>query len=156
MEFDNTIKLKESGAFDFTADLPFETVHKRIWDICSARTSHVGDGGNGEFWLDFPAPLRTRHLVVNLEETAPGSFHVRLRAGSKPDYLCDFLLGLCFLAFFWCLSKIFVPHPPILWLLGMIVALVTGIGLFYWSGKGFGGKESAVLEEEVRKAFKQA
>lgn len=153
MEFDNTIKLKEAGSLDFTSDQPFESVHKQLWDICSGRSSHVGDGGNGEYWLDYPAPLRTRHLVVNLEETDPGQFRLRLRAGSKPDYLCDVLLGFLVLAAFWCLGKLFVPAPSFLYTLGFIAAVAAAAGLYVWSGKGFGGKETAALTEAVREAF---
>ena len=119
----------------------------------SVPTIGVGDGGNGEYWLDYPAPLRTRHLVVNLEETDPGQFRLRLRAGSKPDYLCDVLLGFLVLAAFWCLGKLFVPAPSFLYILGFIAAVATAAGLYVWSGKGFGGKETAALTEAVREAF---
>ena len=134
MEFDNTIKLKEADSLDFTSDQPFESVHKQLWDICSGRSSHVGDGGNGEYWLDYPAPLRTRHLVVNLEETDPGQFRLVLAA-------------------FWCLGKLFVPAPSFLYILGFIAAVAAAAGLYVWSGKGFGGKETAALTEAVREAF---
>lgn len=153
MEFDNTIKLKETGRITFTADVPFDTVHKRLWEVFSAHCRHIGDGGRGEYWLDYPAPLRTRHLVVNLDETAPGNYGLTFRAGSKPDYLCDVLLGFLALAAFWCLGKLFFPAPSILYILGFVGATALAAGLFVWSGKGFGGKETAELTEAVREAF---
>ena len=153
MEFDNTIKLKETGSLAFTAKMPFEAVHKRLWEVLGGFSDPVGDGGNGEYWLNYPAPLRTRHLVANLEETAPGSYRLRLRAGSKPDYLCDVLLGFLALAAFWCLGKLFVPSPSLLFILGFIAAVAAAAGLYIWSGKGFGEKETAALTEAVREAF---
>ena len=78
---------------------------------------------------------------------------VCLRAGSKPDYLCDVLLGFLVLAAFWCLGKLFVPAPSFLYILGFIAAVAAAAGLYVWSGKGFGGKETAALTEAVREAF---
>ncbi|MBQ8022123.1 MAG: hypothetical protein IJ255_05485 [Bacteroidales bacterium] len=152
MEFDNRIRLKDTGSCEVRSDLAFEDYHKKLWDLFHAHVQHLGDGGNGEFWLDYPAPLRTRHLVVNLEEgSEPGRYRIRFRGGSKPDYLCDVLVMVLALAAFWCLGKLFVPGAPVLAAVGCVAGFAAAAGLYIWSGKGFGGKETLEWIERIKR-----
>lgn len=168
MEFDNRINLKETGRCDLVSDLSPEALHKRLWDLFSASAAHVGDAGAGEFWLDYPDLLRTRHLVVNLsfpgseessddagtaEEGAsrnPGHYSVRFRGGSKLNYLGDVLVMALALLAFWCLSKLLVPQPPVLAIAGFVLCTTSAIGLFFWAGRKFGEKETDELIEKLR------
>ena len=94
MEFDTHIRLKDTGTLDLTTPASFEDVHQRLWDLFKTHCNQVGDGPHGECWLDYSKPLRTRHLVVDMEQDSeqPSSpIHLRFRGGSKPEYLCDIL-----------------------------------------------------------------
>ena len=151
MEFDNHIKLQETGRCRFRTALDDETLEKKLWDHFLAAAAHVGQMDAAEYWLDCPAPLRTRHLVVNVDrdETDPACRILRFRGGSKPDYLCDVLVMFLVLAAFWCLSKLLVPAPPVGFIAGGIAAAVAAVGLFVWSGKTFGRKETAQLTRTI-------
>lgn len=144
MEFDTHIRLKETGTLDLTTPASFEEVHQRLWDLFKTRCNQVGDGPHGECWLDYSKPLRTRHLVVDMDQ-APDTVHLRFRGGSKPDYLCDILVIFLALGAFWSLSKLFI--------LGFLPAAAAAAALYFWSGKSFGEKETAQLKEDIRKAF---
>ena len=155
MEFDTRIPLKATGTLDVASDLPLEAFHERLWKLFQSRCAQVGDGPGGECWLDYSAPLRTRHLTVGIDPYETGRYRLRFSGGSKPDYLCDVVIMLLVLAAFWCLSKLLVPAPPAVYVIGCIAACAAAAGLYFWSGKRFGEKETALLEEAIREAFSQ-
>lgn len=148
MEFDTHIRLKDTGTLDLTTPASFEDVHQRLWDLFKTHCNQVGDGPHGECWLDYSKPLRTRHLIVDMEQDSeqPSSpIHLRFRGGSKPDYLCDILIVFLVLGAFWSLSKLFI--------IGFLAAAAAAAALYFWSGKSFGEEETAQLKDQIRKAF---
>ena len=159
MEFDNHITLKETGRTVWVSGLAPDAAHRHLWDIFSASSSHVGDAGRGEFWLDYSDLLRTRHLVVELTvpekgpESADGGatkYGLRFRAGSKLNYLGDVAVMALVLLAFWCLSRLLVPHPPLAAVAGLVLSAVAAAGLVLHAGRNFGRKETDELIEKIR------
>lgn len=155
MEFDNRIRLKETGHIETPSGLSPEDMHRHVWELCSDVSARVGDAGNGEFWLDFSDALRTRHLVVNLSVPEPGPdgirvYGVRFRGGSKLNYLGDVLVMALALLSFWCLSQLLVPQPPVAAAAGLVASAGAAAGLWLWTGKNFGRKETTELIEKIK------
>lgn len=148
MEFDTTIGLKEISRETITSDKDFDSFVRSIWDAASSEAHHVAEAGNGELWLDYSDLLRTKYLVVNVEESENG-YSVRFRGGSKPGLAADVVIMLCILGLFWMAGKVLVPSPKIICILASVLFLAVAGSLYFYCGKAFGKKESAMLIKNI-------
>lgn len=151
MEFDTLIKLRPTGSYQSSSSLGWEECCAKVWEILTPECKHAGDSGAGEFWLDFSDPLRTKHVVVNVERVEEG-YEIKFRAGSRPGRIADLVMIGLGLLIFWILSKIFVPSPDPLYLAGLAfssAALVVILYLVY--GRTFGEKQTEQLLEKLRR-----
>lgn len=150
MEFDTGIKLRNTGSYHSSCTLDTEACCRKLWKILSVQCKRAGDGGAGEFWLDYSDALRTKHIVVGVEKEEDG-YDIKFRAGSRPGRIADIVMVGLGLLIFWCLSKIFVPSPDPLYISGLAfasAALVTILYLVY--GRSFGEKETKELIEKLQ------
>ena len=151
MEFDTSVRLRTVESFDIASPLPQEEFIHRVWDLAAAGARNVGDGGGGTLWIDHSRGLQTRYLVVDITDDEPGTYHVRISAGTRPSYLWDVLAAAAAIAFFWCLSRVFRPGPVTSWgyWLGISFAAGTGVVLAREYGKAFGREEADKLKKAI-------
>ncbi len=144
MEFDTNINLREVGSYTLASGKNLEEFVRTLWDKGLETARYVAQTGEGELWMDYTDTLRTRHLVVNVEETE-GGFNLRFRGGSKLSYIGDGIVMVCILIAFWLGSKVLVPSPPVLNIIGAVAALAVAAMVFLYSVRSFGREESLEL-----------
>ena len=151
MEFDTTVKLKTMEEFAISSKKSEEDFLKDIWDICQKRASYVGDAGNGEFWLDYSTSFKTKYVRCGISPDAEdkNKYRIIIKGGAKADRSGDAIVIILALFAFWCLSKLFVPSPPVIFIMGLIFFVSIIIGFFFFFRQDFGKDEAANLRYEI-------
>lgn len=149
MEFDSSINLKPVATHTVVSDKDLEAFVHDIWDKSAATAKNVAQAGVSEIWLDFSDTLRTKYLSVYAEE-AEGGYKLTYKAGSKPSRIGDVVIILCLLIAFWLGSKVLVPQPPVVNIVGAIIALAIAGAVAVYSGKAFGREEAQDLTEKLK------
>lgn len=151
MEFDTTVKLKKLEEFETSAKKSQEDFLKDIWDICEKRASNVGDAGNGEFWLDYSSTFKTKYIKCSIDPDSEDEtkYRITIKGGAKADRSGDAIVIILALLAFWCLSKLFVPSPPIVFIIGLILSVSIIIGFLFFFRQDFGKDEAANLRYEI-------
>lgn len=152
MEFDTSLKLIPVGSLRVAPGKDYEAYLEDVGALLRSRVANVGEGGVGEFWMDYSTPLQTRHIVVNVENSSEGEYEIALRAGKRPGRLADVIVMGLALLLMWCLGKALVPDPSC-WHIAGAGASAAGIAatLVFAYGKTFGNKEAAQLIEKLSK-----
>lgn len=151
MEFDTTVKFKPLEEFETFSQKDEEDFIKEVRNICEKRASHIGDAGQGEFWLDYSSTFKTRHIVCRIipDEGNKNKYKIIIKGGAKADRSADAIVIILALLAFWSLSKLFVPSPPVIFIIGLIlsVSIITGLLIFF--KQSFGKDEASNLRYEI-------
>jgi len=150
MEFDTSIKLKQLSSADISSPYGKEEFTEKVWNILSKYSSEIGEGGSGQFWLDYSTTMSTRHMVVDVDEKEPNLYHVTIRSGSRASRITDVCIVVLVLLAFWFLSKMFVPAAPWYYIAGLCASLLIAGALALFSGKSFGVSDAANLMYEIQ------
>lgn len=150
MEFDTNLRFKYITKIIVKSEKNLDDFVHQIWDIGLSKAAHIAQAGDAEIWLDYSDTLRTRHVSCITEETEEG-YEVSFSAGTKASIFGDVIIMALILAIFWMMSKILVPSPNILYILGAIAAAIVAIGIAIYCGKPFGTQEVEELIKEIQK-----
>jgi hypothetical protein len=148
MEFETTIALKPVTEVFVASRESFEEFCGRLHRVLSADGRHVGDGGNGEFWVDYSDTFFTKHLVVNVSE-ADGGFNLRFRRGKRFGHIGDVLIMLLILTAVYCVGKMFIPGPSLLNISGLAVSIPIILYFLNAYGRKFGTEESGEIIDRL-------
>lgn len=147
MEFDTSLNLKPVATHSVKSDKDPEAFVHHLWDRSMECASSVANAGETEIWLDCSDTLRTRHLSVYVEPEE-GGYKLTFKAGSKPSRIGDAVIMICVLLAFWMGSKLLVPQPPVVNMIGSVAALLAAGATVFHAGKAF-GKEK--VDELIKK-----
>lgn len=65
-EFDTTVRRILRHELTLESPLAYEAFLQRLGERLAGEARQIGDGGNGELWLDVSTPLQTRYLVCQV------------------------------------------------------------------------------------------
>lgn len=155
MEFDKTVKFNILENFTIASNKNEDDFLNIIWEICHKRASGVGDAGGGEFWLDYSTPFKTRYIICKVSEIEDGGqdnhvYDIVLKGGAKAGRIGDIIMLIAALTGFWCLSRLLVPQPPIIFAVGFAMSVIVFLGMLIFSGKAFGRDEAANIKYEIQ------
>jgi hypothetical protein len=116
-EFDTSVRFKDSKTFTVESSKSFEEICEAVGDSSTwspTGAKEMGDGGNGEFWLNYSTSFYTRYIKVNVdrpqEESDGGdrhSYNVTISSAQTMSRLSEVFLCAFVLLFAWGLSKLF-------------------------------------------------
>lgn len=148
MEFDTSLDFRKVASCKVDSDKDLESFVRTLWDRGTECARNVAQAGEAEIWLDYSDTLRTRYLAV-VAEPVEGGYSLTFRSGTKPSRIGDAIMMLCILCAFWLGSKVLVPQPPKIDIVGAAVALAMAGCVAFFSRKPFGKPES----EEIVKGL---
>jgi len=146
MEFDTSINLRKVASYRVDSEKDLESFVRNLWDKGLECARHAAQAGEAEIWLDYSDALRTRHLSV-LVEQQEGGYSLSFRSGTKPSRIGDAVMILSILCAFWLGSKVLVPQPPVINIIGTAAMLAIAGAVAIFSSMGFGKSEA----EEIMK-----
>ncbi|MCQ2133576.1 MAG: hypothetical protein MJY88_01285 [Bacteroidales bacterium] len=149
MEFDSSINLKSVATHSVASDKDIETFVHNLWDTGAQTAKNIAQAGETEIWLDYSDTLRTKYLSVYVE-AEEGGYRLSYKAGSKPSRIGDAVMILCLLLAFWLGSKVLVPQPPVVNIVGALLSLAAAGAVVVYSGKAFGKAEAEDLTKKVK------